>query len=55
MKKIELKKVLEYFLTKLCHYDLFKDSRILCINYQNWSKQNAVVKTFLRYEDLKVS
>ena len=44
------------FLTKLCHYRLSEDSKVLCTHYQKSSQQYAKEKsTFLRCEDLRVS
>ena len=44
------------FLTKLCHYHLPEDIKILCMHYQKRSQQYAEGKnTFLRCEDLRVS
>ena len=44
------------FLTKLCHYHLSEDSKVLCTHYQKRSQQYAEEKSiFLRCEDLKVS
>ena len=44
------------FLTKLCHYHLFEDIKILCMNYQKRSQQyTEEINAFLRCEDLRVS
>ena len=54
-KNFELKSTW-IFLTKLCHYHLSEDIKILCMHYQNSSQQYTAEKNmFLRCEDLRVS
>ena len=56
MKKFWIKKSTCIFLTKLCHYHLCEDIKILCMYYENGSRQYAEEKNaFLRCEDLRVS
>ena len=55
-KKQRIKESTWIFLTKLCHYHLSKDIKILCMHYQKGSQQHTEEKnTFLRCEDLRVS